>query len=176
MIPLNQQESCLNTETPVGGEWGKIWIFSIINKHHSTPCHATPRHATPRHATPRHATPRHTTPRHAKPFLRFWAYLRLPIVIGKWDPLDQYVVYHSRWSQQMKGVRAILLRGSDSTINSDSQALHSLFYDIHILTEFGVKPLMCSCFEQLFVQSKYYITMENDIPQILTHIGPPNSS
>jgi hypothetical protein len=30
--------------------------------------------------------------------LRFWACLRLPIVIGKWDPLDQYVVYHSGWS------------------------------------------------------------------------------
>ena len=51
MIPY-PRESCLNMETPVGGEWGKICIFSIINKHHATPRHTT-LHRTPHQAKPR---------------------------------------------------------------------------------------------------------------------------
>ena len=70
MIPY-PRESCLNMETPVGGEWGKIWMIFIINKHHATPHNTTPRNTTtrrdqqiPRHATLHHTTTNHTTPPH----------------------------------------------------------------------------------------------------------------
>ena len=47
---------------------------------------------------------------------------------------------------------------------------------IHIFTNVGVEPLMGFSVARLFVQSEYYLVMEDDIPRILTHIGPPNSS
>ena len=68
------------------------------------------------------------------------------------------------------------MRGSDSTIYSEGQALFIFCFRTSIFTKFGVKPLMGFCFARLFVQSDHYITMEEDILRILANIGPPNSS
>ena len=68
------------------------------------------------------------------------------------------------------------MRGSDSTIYSEGQALFVFCFRTSISTEFGVKLLMGFYFARLFVQPEYYIVVENDIPRILTHIRPPNSS
>ena len=76
----------------------------------------------------------------------------------------------------MQGVGVTHMRGSDSTIYAEGQALFISCFSISIFTKFGVKPLMGLCIARLFVQPEYYIIVENDIPRILTHIGPPNSS
>ena len=111
------------------------------------------------------------------PFLRLWAIsTRLRIVLGKCQPLDQYVAYQCQWSQWIQGAQAKHTRGSDSTIYSECQALFLLCHCIYIFTEFCVKPLMGFCVASLFVQSQYWKVMEEVIPPILTHIGPSISS
>ena len=69
-------------------------------------------------------------------FLRFWAISRLRIVIGKWEPLNQYVVYQCRWSQDMQGVHDMHARGSDSTIYFWGPALWAIW--VCILSIFSV--------------------------------------
>jgi len=54
----------IDTGTTIGGECGKICIFSSINTHCTTLCHTTPHHTTPHHTTPHHTTSHHTTPHH----------------------------------------------------------------------------------------------------------------
>ena len=44
----------IDTGTTIGGECGKICIFSSINTHCTMLCHTTPHHTTPHHTTSHH--------------------------------------------------------------------------------------------------------------------------
>ena len=77
----------------------------------------------------------------------------------------------------MQGVHVMHMRGSDSTIYWEVRLLYfSVCYCIYFLTEFGLKPAMGFCFPRLIVQPEYDVIVEYDTAQILSHIGPPNSS
>ena len=106
---LLTQESCLNTETPVGGEWGRFCInIFMIKKHHVTQHHTMP-------LVFAYIGPSNS-PYIVKYAKWFWTKWRLRIATGKCQPWSQYMVHQSRCSQYIQGVHAMHKRGSDSTI------------------------------------------------------------